>query len=368
MHDERTAARYHRIRLVLDGIGIALGAAFILIVVFAGGGLALASVAARVSENRWWQVAFIAGALAVGHAVLLFPLRYLRGFVLPRRYGLLHQPFASWLGDRLKAAALGAVFGLLVIEAIELLLALTSLWWLVAAAFVIALSALTAAIFPIWILPLFYRLTPLEDASLRDRLLALAARAGVPAVGVFVVDESRKSRTANAALAGLGRTRRIVLFDTLVSQFQPREIESVLAHELGHHVHRDVARGLAAQSVIAVVTFWLADVILRATAGTVGPVAPSDPAGIPWLVAVLGALGFIAVPIANFLSRRVERQADDFALAMTGDAAGFIGAMERLAELNLARMTPSRLEEIVLYSHPSVGRRIARARALTANA
>src|SRR5207244_7780210 len=109
--------------------------------------------------------------------------------------------------------------------------------------------------------------------------------AGVRAIGVFVVDQSRKSRTANALVSGFGRTRRIVLYDTLVSEFQPDEIESVLAHELGHHVHRDLTRGLLAQAALSVATFWLADVIMRATAGTLGPAQPSDPAGIPWLVA-----------------------------------------------------------------------------------
>ncbi len=366
MDDDRAATRYHRIRLALDAGGLALSAAFLIVAMTSGAGPALARVALRLSTHAWWQVAFIAAALGIAHAVLLFPLRWVRGFVVPRRFGLLHQPFMAWIGDRLKGAVLGGLFALVVMEAIEALLAATSLWWLVSALFVVMLSAATATIFPVWILPLFYRLTPLADPALRDRLLGLAARAGVDAVGVFVVDQSRKSRTANAALAGLGRTRRILLFDTLVSEFRADEIESVLAHELGHHAHRDVARGLAAQGILSLLTFWLADVILRATAGTVGPIVPSDPAGIPRLVTVLGALGVVAVPVANFLSRRVERQADDFALAITGDLGAFIGAMERLASLNLARMNPSRLEEVVLYSHPAVGRRIARARAALA--
>src|SRR4030095_9138866 len=165
------------------------------------------------------------------------------------------------------------------------------------------------------------------DVELRERLLGLARRAGVDAVGVFVADQSRKSRTANAAVVGIGRTRRILVFDTLLQSFTPEEIESVLAHELCHHVHGDILRGL------------------------------------PWRGRVLMALGLIQLPLGNGFSRWIERQADDFALATTGNAPAFIGAMERLAQLNLAERRPNRLKEIVFDSHPALERRIERARA-----
>jgi len=225
----------------------------------------------------------------------------------------------------------------------------------------IAQVALTAVL-PIWIAPLFYRLTPLADERLGERLLTLARRAGVEAVGVFVADQSRKSRTANAAVVGLGRTRRIVLFDTLTARFTPEEIESVLAHELGHHVHGDARRGLAVQGALMLASLWLADTLLRAGAPALGLAGPADPAGMPWLALVLLVLSLAALPLGNGFSRRIERQADDFALAVTGNPGAFIAAMERLGELNLAERRPSRLKELVLYSHPALERRIARAR------
>ena len=215
---------------------------------------------------------------------------------------------------------------------------------------------------PIWLVPLFYRLTPLPDGPLRTRLLALAGRVGVPVTGVFVVDQSRKSRTANAALVGLGRTRRIILFDTLIATFTPREIEAVLAHELGHHVHGDVRRGLLVQAALTALTFWIA-----AHAMTWGVTLWSlrgvdDPAGLPWLALVTAGVGAITLPLGNTFSRFVEREADAWALATTRDPEAFVGAMERLATLNLAERRPSRFKEIVLYSHPALDRRIARAR------
>ncbi|PYN16503.1 MAG: hypothetical protein DME05_08235 [Candidatus Rokuibacteriota bacterium] len=187
-------------------------------------------------------------------------------------------------------------------------------------------------------------------SRLGERLLAVARRAGVEAIGVFVADQSRKSRTANAAVVGLGRTRRIVLFDTLLSDFPPEEIESVLAHELGHHVHGDVRRGLLVNGAVSLVTFWLAALALDAGVPLFGLDGRADPAGQPWLALVLVALALVQLP-------------DDFALATTGDAPAFIAAMERLGRLNLAEPSPSRFRELVFYSHPALERRIARARA-----
>src|SRR5207237_3921533 len=161
-----------------------------------------------------------------------------------------------------------------------------------------------------------FRLTPLADATLAARLLALADRAGVGAIGIWIADQSRKSRTANAAVVGLGRTRRILLYDTLADGFRPEEIEAVLAHELGHHVHGDVRRGLAVQGFVGVVTFWLADQALRAGVGHFGYTSLGDPASLPSLMLVLAVLGLAVTPAVNAFSRHVEREADDFALAL----------------------------------------------------
>jgi Zn-dependent protease with chaperone function len=355
------ADRYHRLQLLLSLLGLGLSIAYLLALIFTDAGHGLARAAARVTTARWGQVALVALALGAGQGVLTLPLTLIRGFWLPRRFGLLHQPLGGWLADQLKAALIGGALGLAAVEIVYALLALTALWWIVAAAIFIAAQIAMAALVPIWIVPLFYRLTPLADSGLRDRLLALARRAGVAAIGVFVADQSRKSRTANAAVVGLGRTRRIILFDTLLAEFRPEEIESVLAHELGHHAHGDMRRGLLVNSVLTVVTLWLAALGLDLGVALLGLSGPADPAGLPWLALVVMALGLVQLPLANGFSRWIERQADDFALATTGNARAFIGAMERLGGLNLAERRPNRLKEIFLYSHPALERRIARA-------
>lgn len=355
------AARYHRLQLVLGVLELALTVLYLAAILIIDAGPALAVLGERFSGARWWQVGVVAVALGVGHGLVAFPLAWIRGYWLPRRYGLLHQPLRGWLADSLKAALVGGGLALGAVEVIYALIAATPVWWLLAAGTFAAVQIVLAVVFPIWLLPLFYRLTPLADEELRGRLLALAARAGVAVIGVWVADQSRKSRTANAALAGLGRTRRIILFDTLVSEFTPDEMQAVLAHELAHHVHRDTWRALGVQTGLTVVALWLVDRLLDVgvTAGRLD--GPADPGGLPWLALILLGLGLLVTPLANGFSRWIERQADDFALALTGDARAFVAAMERLAVLNLAERRPHPLKEMLLHSHPSIHRRIARA-------
>jgi len=339
------AARYHRLQLFLALLGLGISLAYLLAALLTGAGHAVAYWAARATSARWGQIALVTLLLGAGHGALGLPVTLLRTYWLPRRFGLLHQALGGWLADHLKAVLIGGALGLAAVAA---------------AVFFAARIALTAVL-PVWIVPLFYRLVPLADDGLRERLLALARRAGVDAIGVFVADQSKKSRTANAAVVGLGRTRRIILFDTLLADFPPEEIESVLAHELGHHVHGDIRRGLLLQGMLTLVSFGLAALSLDAGVALFGLAGSADPAGLPWLALVALALGLVQLPLGNSFSRWIERQADDFALAATGNAPAFIGAMERLARLNLAERRPSRLKEIVLYSHPALERRIARA-------
>ena len=218
------ASRYHRLRLVLAAAGLALSIAYLVALLGTGAAHALARAAAAATGSAWGQVAIVAGVLGAARAVLTLPLGWTRGWWLPRRYGLLHQEVRGWLADRAKAALLSGALGLAAVEVVYALLRATPLWWLWAAAAFLAANVALAFVFPVAIAPLFYRLTPLADAGLSERLLALARRAGVPAVGVWIADQSRKSRTANAAVVGLGRTRRIVLFDTLTARFTPEEI------------------------------------------------------------------------------------------------------------------------------------------------
>jgi STE24 endopeptidase len=363
MQTDARARRYHRWQFWLSMAGLVLAVAYLVALIVTDAAVMLRDWLTSVSPRWWVELVLAVIVVGGGYRVVSFPLRWLGGFWLPRRFGLLHQPFHRWLWDVTKAAAIGAALSLLGATIVYGLMRVTAWWWLWSACVFFAGSAVLTFVAPIWLAPLFYRLIPLEDAALRDRLLRLARKVSVPVLGVWVADQSRKSRTANAAVIGLGRTRRIVLFDTLINEFAPAEVEAVLAHELGHSVHHDVVRGLLVQGVITLVTFWAADRLLTAGTRWLGLDGPTDLGGLPLFGLILMALGLVALPLVNGWSRHVERRADDFALRTAEDPEAFIGAMDRLGDLNLAERDPHYVKEFLLYSHPSVSRRIAHARA-----
>jgi STE24 endopeptidase len=358
------ARRYHRRQFALTLADLAIGAA--MLAWWSGSGAAARLTAVLEPYLRSPAALVAAMLLVVGgaQAVLTFPLDLLAGYVLPRRAGLLVQRFGGWLADRLKALAIGGALGLLTVEVVYALLrADPARWWLWAGTILAAGTVLLAAVVPIWLVPLFYRLTPLEDAALRARILALAGRMNVRAAEVAVADFSRKGRVANAAVVGLGRTRRILVSDTLVEGFPPEEVEVVLAHELGHHAKRHIAKGLLLQGVLIFAGLWIADRALRAGGAALGLAGPADPAGVPLLLLVLTALGFLVTPVVAAWSRRLEREADRVALEVTRMPDAFVAAMERLGRLNLAERQPGRLRELLFATHPSLEARIAAGRA-----
>ncbi len=356
------ARAYHRRQLALALGELVFTGAYLVVLVETRAAGRLAERVAAWTPRWWLALAVVALVLSGGHRLLSLPLAWLSGFWLPRRYGLLHQSLGRWLWDAAKAALIGAPLGLAAVEIVYGLLRWSPWWWLWSAGIFLGGYALLALVAPVWLVPLFYRLTPLPDGPLKSRLLALAARVGVPVTGVWVVDQSRKSRTANAAVTGLGRTRRILLFDTLLDTFAADEVEAVLAHELAHQLHGDIRRGLLVQGVLTLATFWIASGALRAGGAWLHLDGPADVAGLPLFGLVVLAVGLVALPAANGWSRHVEHAADRFALETLPGPEPFIGAMERLASLNLAEREPHPVEEFFFYSHPPIGRRIAYAR------
>jgi STE24 endopeptidase len=219
-----------------------------------------------------------------------------------------------------------------------------------------------AKLAPVVLLPLFYRFTPLDRESLRGRLIALSQRAGVPALGVYEWALGEKTRRANAALVGTGRTRRIIVSDTLLAAYSDDEIEVILAHEIGHHVHRDIFVALTVESVLLVVAFYAAAVALATAWQPLGFYGPGDIAALPLLVLAGGLLTLVMTPLINALSRRNERRADKFALTLTRQPAAFISAMKRLGTQNLAEERPSRAVLWLFHTHPPIEQRIDAAR------
>jgi STE24 endopeptidase len=262
-----------------------------------------------------------------------------------------------------KAAAVALTLGLGGAEIVYASLRLTPSWWwlLSSLAFVIVMIAM-ARLAPLVLLPLFYRFTPLARESLRDRLVSLSERAGVPVLGVYEWGLGDKTRRANAALVGTGGTRRISVSDTLLAEYTEDEIEVILAHELAHHVHRDILAAIVAEAMLLVIAFIVAAAALALWWQPLGLIAPADVAGLPLLLLAAGAVSLAATPCVNALSRWNERRADRYALALTRQPGAFISAMKRLAAQNLAEEHPSRAVLWLFHTHPPIEQRIEAAR------
>jgi STE24 endopeptidase len=235
-------------------------------------------------------------------------------------------------------------------------------WWISAAVFAVATIGL-AQLAPVVLLPIFYKFKPLDRPALVERLVKLAASARTNVNGVFEWVLSSHTKKANAALAGLGRTRRILLSDTLLADYSEDEIEVILAHELAHHVHHDLWRGIAVQAVALFGGFFAGDMILTAFAEPLGLRGISDPAGLPALLLVGGVWTFLLLPVVNAVSRAQERAADRYALTTTRNVGAFVTAMKRLSQQNLAEEYPSKIVRFLFYSHPPIPERIDAARA-----
>jgi STE24 endopeptidase len=286
-------------------------------------------------------------------------------FRLEHRYQLSNLRLRAWILDEIKSFLVGMVLAGIVVELLYFIMReAPQHWWLIAWAAFLGLFVLLAQLAPVVLFPIFYKFGPLENEELKARLVRLGERAGTRVRGVYQWKLSEKSKKANAALTGLGRTRRIILADTLLANYSTDEIEAVLAHELGHHVHRHILKSILMQAGITFVGFWAANWVLHYAMDRLHMFETlSDFANLPLLILVVTVLSFLALPLLNAYSRFNERQADRYAFCSIATVAPFISAMNKLAEQNLAERAPSQLVEWFFHSHPAISRRVAAAEA-----
>ncbi len=359
---QRKAKEYARIRHRLLVADLAIAAVYVLVLLLSGLSAWFKAQLLLVTTQCLGVIALYFVAFSIVYGLLDFPLSYYGGYVLPHCYGLSVQSLRGWLADQGKGAALSLGIGLVAVEVMYYLLrAFPSVWWLLTGILFLFFTIVLANLAPLLIVPLFFKFRPLEDEELVSRLISLAERAGTRVRGVFTIDLSTKTTAANAALMGLGNTRRIVLGDTLMEEYDPDEIETILAHELGHHVHGDVWRGIAVQTVLTLVGLFLADRLLRWGVAYFAFEGLADVAAFPLVAMAMGGLAVLAMPLANAYSRWREGLADQFSLEMTGKPQAFISSMTKLANQNLSEAEPEPWAEFLLYSHPAIGKRIKRA-------
>lgn len=361
---QEKAKEYARIRRRLMLGDLALAGVYAIIWLATGWSIDLRNNLLSLTTNEWLVVAGFVLVFGGIYFVIDLPLGYYSSFILPHRYDLSTQSLKGWVGDQVKGVLVGGVLGLVVIEIVFFVLRISpDLWWLWAGLILLFFNIILANLAPVLLMPLFFKFVPLEEehADLVARLISLTERAGTRVRGVYKFDMSRRTKAANAAIAGLGNTRRIILGDTLINEFTGDEIETILAHELGHQVHRDIPIGILVDSVITLGGLYLASLVLEWGMMVFGFESISDVAAMPLLALVIGVYGLVTMPLGNAYSRQRERRADEYALKVTGKGAAYASALTRLANQNLADADPEPWIEILLYSHPALNKRIAMA-------
>ncbi|WP_229073811.1 M48 family metallopeptidase [Actinoplanes sp. DH11] len=329
-------------------------------------GASLVELAGRPFGDHWLARAVLGGLLVVVVTeVLTLPIAIWRHTVVVR-YGISTQSWGGWGVDLLKSYGVGLVLGGAVLAGFFTVTHFAPRWWWAfGAAGVAGLVVLLSFVLPVLVEPIFNRFTPMPPGPLRTELLALAERDGVPVKDVLVADASRRTRAVNAYVSGLGPTRRIVVYDTMLTEATPDEVVSVAAHELGHAKDNDVLTGTvtgalgAAAAVIALYLLGSWGALLRLA----GVDSIAEPRAIGLLLAVTTVAGLVAGPAQAFVSRRVEARADTHALDLTGDPATFEAMQRRLGTVNLSDPDPPHWEHAMFASHPSTVQRMAAARA-----
>ncbi len=368
--DTPEARRYNRIRRWL-GVGDFLVGLVLLIVLLVTGWTGTLRDAAYHGAGQLYSLAvllYVAMLLAISKA-LGVGLDYY-GFRLEHRYHLSNQKFGSWLWDELKGWLVGLVLASILAEIVYACIRQwPQHWWIVTWVIFIGLFIFFAQIAPIVFLPIFYKFEPLHNEALKDRIVRLSERAGTRVRGVYEWKLSEKSKKANAALTGLGATRRILLADTLLQNYSDDEIEAVLAHELGHHVHKHIVKSIFVQAAVTFVGFWAANAVLHYAVDAQHMFETlSDFANLPLLVLVSTVLSLLLMPVLNAYSRFNERQADRYCFRSISSVSPFISSMSKLADQNLAERQPSKWVEWFFHSHPAIAKRIVAAEAWSRNA
>lgn len=358
--DSPQTKRYNRIRRWLGIADFVLGAALLIVLLTTGWSGTLRDIALGDAAQNYTLAVFL-------YVLMLMTITKLLGlgldyysFRLEHRFQLSNQRQRAWLWDEAKGFLVGLVLATIIAELLYFIIRQAPQhWWLIAWAAFLGLFVLMAQLAPVILFPIFYKFEPLQNEELKARLVRLSERAGTRVRGVYQWKLSEKSRKANAALTGLGNTRRIILADTLLDNYSPDEIEAVLAHELGHHAHRHIMKSIVVQAGATLLGFWAANWVLHYVVDRLHMFETlSDFANLPLLVLVTTLLSFVLLPALNAYSRFNERQADRYAFQSIARVGPFISSMNKLADQNLAERAPSRWVEWFFHSRPAISKRV----------
>lgn len=365
MTEERKikAERYERIRNLCFLSDQALLGLFLLLFLYGGKaslGLRLWRWTAELCNSNFWLSTLLFTFLfEAAYVILTLPYEYLKDYRVEMKFGLTNQTAFGWLKDFFKSSALSVALVMAAFLFCYAAMRYFGEWWFIfAAAGWIVLQIVLGMLFPVLILPLFYKSEELKEHPCREELLKLIERAGLKITGLYRLDMSEKTKKANAMLCGLGATRRVMLSDGLL-EYLPEEIVAIMAHEIGHYKKRHIWKLAALHTILIFLGLFILSRILLWYCGLCG-LELCEAGTLPVFVAVFSIWQLVTMPLTNGFSRRCEYEADLFALE-NADNLAFASALKRLAEENLAVMEVDSLIEIFLYSHPATGKRVAMA-------
>jgi len=354
------AKKYNNIKLFV-GIGEGI-ISFLLILLFITTGLSITLenyLSAYFTNNYLLFLAFVFVTGLAG-IIIFSPINFYLGFYLEHKYNLSNQTFSKWIWENLKALAVSVVIGtpilLIFFYSIN---NFNSLWWLPFAIILFLVSVILARIVPVFILPLFYKIIPIDNEDLKSRINMLAKDASIKVENVYRFDMSRNTKKANAAFTGIGKSKRILLGDTLTDNYTQDEIETVIAHELGHYKKKHITKNIIIGTASSFLTLFLIAFFYESSLPFFGFKSINEIAALPVLSLLAMLIGVIQTPLSNMLSRKYEYEADQYAVSITNKPAAFIATLEKLTEQNLADKDPHPFVEWFFYSHPSIKNRIA---------
>jgi STE24 endopeptidase len=360
--EQREARQYGRVSLALTLADMALDVTYLGVMAFVFArpiDAWLASYQSPVEAQSYLRLLALFGVVIGLHILVSLPLSFYSGYVVEHQFGLSKQTLRRWFRNWSLSNTLAILLGAALNVGLYWIIWNTGeYWWLIAAAAFFIVSVILGQLAPVVILPLFYKVEPIDDADLLERMKRLAAGTGLTIEGVYRLGLSADTSKANAMLAGLGRTRRVLMGDTLLERFSPEEIEVIFAHEIGHHVHRHIPKLIATGLVLSLLGFWVLDRVLVSWAAI--PTAAEAPtSSLPLVMFTMTVFMLLASPLQNAISRHYERQCDRYALKRTGDRLAYRSAFEKLAQVNKADPDPNPVEVFLLHSHPSIKERLA---------
>ena len=355
----KASATYQRLKQRLFFVSLFLDGAVLLLLFFSGLSFSLKFFSLKFSSNPLVVNGIYFFFLSLGFYILHFPFNVFIDFIWEHRFQLSNQSFRDWLRDDLKKAIVGFIIVIVFLEMIYFLLRhYPQNWWIGAGLFWFFLSFLLTKLMPSVIIPLFFKYLPLKDLEIKERIFQLFKTCSVPLKEVYAINLSAKTKKANAFLCGLGKNRRVVLSDTLLDHFSLNEIETVVAHELGHLKHKDILKMLLMNTLVIFLGFFLVHKFLQAALMHFGLAKIDDVYFFPLFALSLMLFGILTTPILNGMSRFIEKRADAFSLIVTQKPHDFISMMRKLGEMNLAEFKPGRLREFFFYDHPPLYKRI----------